>query len=176
MGEARSRGAACSANRKNRDRHDGLTHDKIKNEYIGGCMFDLKKKEDSEDIAVSIENEAEQLFRSKKMNCAEAALAALKNHFSPHTSDEITHLATGFGGGSASGCICGAVVGSTMAMGLVVTNDRKRLSGLTKELHKWFTETYGAACCRTIVAKQKGICASLTGKVAGKAAELLLQG
>ena len=139
-------------------------------------MFGLIKKEVSGDIAASIENEAEQLFRSKKMNCAEAALAAIKNHFSPDTPDEITHLATGFGGGSASGCICGAVVGATMGMGLVVTDDRKRLSRLTKELHKWFTETYGAACCRVIVAEQKGICASLTGKVAGKAAELLSRG
>ncbi len=137
-------------------------------------MFSLNHKENTGEIVARIENEAENLFRSKKMNCAEAALAAFKNHFRPDLPDEIIHLATGFGGGSASGCICGAVVGATMAMGLVVTNDRKRLSGLTKELHKWFTETYGAACCRVIIAEQKGICASLTGKVAGKAAELLL--
>jgi C_GCAxxG_C_C family probable redox protein len=137
-------------------------------------MFELKQKGNTEDIAAAIEYEAEQLFRSKKMNCAEAALAALKNLFRPDISDEITHMATGFGGGSGSGCICGAVVGATMAMGLAVTNDKKRLSGLTKELHKWFAATYGATCCRVITAEQKGICASLTGKVAGKAAALLL--
>jgi C_GCAxxG_C_C family probable redox protein len=136
-------------------------------------MYFLKNKEKSEVNVEQIENEAEQHFRSKKMNCAESALKALKDHFSPDLPDDVVRMATGFGGGSGSGCICGAVAGATMGMGLVVTDDRKRLSGLTKELHKWFTETYGAACCRVIVAEQKGVCASLTGKVAGKAAELL---
>jgi hypothetical protein len=48
------------------------------------------------------------------------------------------------------------------------------LSALTRELHKWFTATYGATCCRVITSDQKGVCASLTGKVAGKALDLLL--
>ncbi|HET6421938.1 MAG TPA: C-GCAxxG-C-C family protein [Geobacteraceae bacterium] len=137
-------------------------------------MFELKQEESPADIIAEVEAEAERLFRTKKMNCAESALSALKNRFRPDMPDEITRLATGFGGGSGSGCICGAVAGATMAMGLVVDNDRKRLGSLTKELHKWFAAAYGATCCRVITAEQKGICASLTGKVAGKAAELLL--
>ena len=136
-------------------------------------MFGLKQKDNLADIVAGIESEAEEFFRSRKMNCAEAVLATLKNNFRPELPDEIIHMATGFGGGSGSGCICGAVTGATMAMGLVVNNDKKRLKALTMELHKWFTATYGATCCRVIVAEQKGICASLTGKVAGKAAELL---
>jgi C_GCAxxG_C_C family probable redox protein len=137
-------------------------------------MFGLEKKNHCGDIVLQVENSAELHFRSKRMNCAEAALKALKDQFRPEISDDIIRMATGFGGGSASGCLCGAVVGATMGMGLVIADDRKRLAALTKELHKWFAATYGAACCRTIVAEQKGICASLTGKVAGKAAELLL--
>jgi C_GCAxxG_C_C family probable redox protein len=137
-------------------------------------MFFLNQKEKCKEIVEQIENEAEQHFRSKKMNCAEAALKALKDHLKPDLPDEVIHMATGFGGGSGSGCICGAVVGATMAMGLVVTDDRKRLSAITRELHKWFASTYGATCCRVIISEQKGICASLTGKVAGKSAELLL--
>ena len=136
-------------------------------------MIGLKHKDDLGDIVARIENEAEELFRSRKMNCAEAVLLTLKNHFRPELPDDITHMATGFGSGSGSGCICGAITGATMAMGLVVNNDKKRLKELTRELHKWFTATYGTTCCRVIVAEQKGICASLTGKVAGKAAELL---
>ncbi len=137
-------------------------------------MFELKQKENPEDIVAAVESEAELLFHSKKMNCAEASLTALKNRFRPDIPDEITRMAVGFGGGSGSGCICGAVVGATMAMGLAVIDDKKRLSSLTRELHKWFAATYGATCCRVITAEQKGICASLTGKVAGKAAELLV--
>lgn len=138
-------------------------------------MFGFKKKTiNHDDIVLQIEAEAERLFRSKKMNCAEAVLCTLKNHFRPDMPDEIIHLATGFGGGSGSGCICGALTGATMGMGMVVNNDRKRLSILTRELHKWFTATYGATCCRVITSDQKGICASLSGKVAGKTLDLLL--
>jgi C_GCAxxG_C_C family probable redox protein len=137
-------------------------------------MFFLKQYEKKEEIVKQIENEAEQHFRSKKMNCAEAALTALKNRFRPDLPGGIHHMAAGFGGGSGTGCICGAVVGATMGMGLVVTDDRKRLTGLTRELHRWFAATYGAVCCRVVLSERKGICASLIGKVAGKAAELLL--
>jgi C_GCAxxG_C_C family probable redox protein len=137
-------------------------------------MYFLKQKEKCEKIVEQIENEAEQHFLSKKMNCAEAALKTLKDHFRPELPDDVIKMATGFGGGSGSGCICGAVVGATMGMGLAVADDRKRLSAITRELHKWFSATYGATCCRVIVSEQKGICASLTGKVAGKAAELLM--
>ncbi len=137
-------------------------------------MFGLKQKEDMGEIVARIENEAEGHFRSKKMNCAESVLTALINNFRPGLPDDLVRTAAGFGGGSGSGCICGAVAGATMAMGLVA-DDRKRLTALTRELHKWFAATYGATCCRVIVAEQKGICASLTGKVAGKAAELLLE-
>jgi C_GCAxxG_C_C family probable redox protein len=137
-------------------------------------MHFLKQDAKSIELVEQIENEAEQHFRSRKINCAESALKALKDHLRPDLPDELVSMATGFGSGSASGCLCGAVVGATMGMGLVVGDDRKRLAALTRELHKWFAATYGAVCCRTIVAEQKGICATLTGRVAGKAAELLL--
>ncbi len=136
-------------------------------------MSGFKSKVDG-DIIAKVENEAEALFRSKKMNCAQAALLALKNEFRPDLPDDIIDMAAGFGAGSSSGCICGAIVGATMAMGLVITNDRKRVAALTKELHKWFGAKYGAACCRMILAEKKGICASITANLAGKAAELLL--
>jgi C_GCAxxG_C_C family probable redox protein len=137
-------------------------------------MSGLKQKDALGATVEAIEKEAEELFRSGKMNCAEAVLATLKNHFRPELPDDITDMATGFGGGSGSGCICGALTGATMAMGLIVKNDKTRLKDLTRELHKWFTASYGATCCRVVLSGQKGICASLTGKVAGKATSLLL--
>jgi C_GCAxxG_C_C family probable redox protein len=135
-------------------------------------LQDLKNKEE---IVSQIEQEAEGYFRSKKMNCAEAVLLSMKNRLRPDLTDDITRIAAGFGGGSASGCICGALAGATMGMGLVLHEDRKALAKLTRELHKWFAATYGATCCRIVTGEHKGICASLAGRVAGKAVELLLQ-
>ena len=79
----------------------------------------------------------------------------------------------GFGGGSGAGCICGAVAGGTMALGLVLQDDKKQVKDLTRELHTWFKDEYGATCCKVILQTHKKICPELTGRVAGKVAELL---
>ncbi len=118
--------------------------------------------------------EAEGFYRSGKMHCAEAVLAAVKNNFLPAAGDDIVRLAAGFGSGSGSGCICGAVSGGTMALGLIAPGDKKRVMELTRELHTWFKGEYGATCCRVLTSKGgKSGCPLITGRVAGKVAELL---
>jgi len=116
---------------------------------------------------------AEGYYRSGRMHCAEAVLLAVRNEFAPEVPDAVVQVASGFGGGSASGCLCGAVAGATMALGVVLEEDKRRVKLLTHELHKWFKEEYGATCCKVILQTHKKICPELTGKVAGKVAEML---
>jgi C_GCAxxG_C_C family probable redox protein len=129
-----------------------------------------------ESVVDKVAYEAEGLYRSGKMHCAEAVLKAVKDNFRPEIPDSVTHAAAGFGGGSGAGCLCGAVVGGTMALGLIIPDDKKRVKELTKELHHWFKETYGATCCKVILQTHKKICPELTGKVAGRVAEMLTAG
>jgi C_GCAxxG_C_C family probable redox protein len=140
-------------------------------------MFWSKKETvemDRDGLADKVAVEAEGLYRSGKMHCAEAVLMAVRNNVRPDVSAEVLHLAAGFGGGSGAGCICGAVAGGTMALGLALPEDKKRVKELTKELHHWFKEEYGALCCRVLTAKGgKSGCPLITGRVAGKVAELL---
>jgi C_GCAxxG_C_C family probable redox protein len=139
-------------------------------------MFRAKKVEvenETESVAESVSAEAERLYRTGKMHCAESVLASVKNHFAPELGDELVRLASGFGGGSGAGCICGAVSGGTMALGLVMDGDRKRVANLTKELHAWFKQEYRVTCCKVLTAKGKDGCVNLTARVAGKIAELL---
>ncbi len=127
-----------------------------------------------ESTAERVAIEAEGFYRSGKMHCAEAVLMAVQNHSCPDAPPEVFHLAAGFGGGSGAGCICGAVAGGTMAFGLALPDDKKRVKELTKELHHWFKEESGALCCRVLTAKGgKSGCPLITGRVAGKVAELL---
>ena len=137
------------------------------------------KKERIEETAVGraekVADEAEGLFRSGKMHCAEAVLEAIRTNFLPETPAEVIGLAAGFGGGSGSGCLCGAVSGGTLALGLALKGDRKRTAQLTKDLHHWFKQEYGATCCKLITTKGKSGCPLLTGRVAGKVAEMLMQ-
>jgi C_GCAxxG_C_C family probable redox protein len=129
---------------------------------------------ENQDLPAQVAEEAERLYRSGKMHCAEAVLAAVKQTFAPQIPDQVVQLAGGFGGGSGAGCICGAVSGGTMALGLVMNGDKKTVAAMTKELHLWFKETYGATCCKILTAHGKSGCVNLTTRVAGKVAELLL--
>ena len=124
-------------------------------------------------VAEKVATEAEGLYRSGKMHCAEAVLSSVKNEFAPHVGGEVVRLAAGFGHGSGAGCICGAVSGATMAFGVVLDGDRRGASKLTRELHRWFKSEYGATCCKVLSAKGTSGCLALTASVAGKAAELL---
>lgn len=134
-----------------------------------------KKKSDLaiNSAAEEVAMEAEGLYRSGKYHCAEAVVLALKNRFRPELPDAVVQMASGFGGGSGTGCICGAVSGATMAMGLVLAEDKSKVKKLTKELHTWFKSEYSATCCKLILERHKKICPELTGRVAGKVAEML---
>ena len=116
--------------------------------------------------------EAEALYRSGKYHCAEAVVEVVRRRFAAHMPESIVGAVSGFGGGSSSGCICGAVSGGTVALGLVLT-DKKEITHLTKELHTWFKEKYGVTCCKIIRQTHKGACPVLTGEVTGKIAEML---
>jgi C_GCAxxG_C_C family probable redox protein len=139
-------------------------------------MFWMKKKQPTLEEMESAELcqlEAEALYRSGKYHCAEAVVAAIRKHFCPDIPEEVVQSVSGFGGGSGAGCICGAVSGGTVALGLVLKGDKKRIAHCTQELHKWFKEKYGVTCCKVIRANHKGVCPVLTGEVAGKVAEML---
>ncbi len=141
-------------------------------------MFGMKTKTEGScsDKPEMVAAEAEGYYRSGRMHCAEAVLAAILRNYMPEAGEETFRLAAGFGGGSGAGCICGAVAGGTMAFGLVSGDDRNRVKRLTRELHRWFREEYGETCCRLILKTHGKKCFELTGRVAGKAASLIEAG
>ena len=132
-------------------------------------MFWSKKAKPSQEgmeLAEKCQVEAEGLYRSGKYHCAEAVLETVRRHFAADVPESVVGTVSGFGFGSNSGCVCGAVSGGTVALGLVV-KDKKEVSHLTKELHTWFCEKYGVTCCKIIRKNHKGACPVLTGEVAG---------
>lgn len=142
-------------------------------------MFWFKKKQQSLEhleLAELCQVEAEALYRSGKYHCAEAVLEVIRKHFTPDIPESVVTSVSGFGGGSNSGCICGALSGGTVAIGMVLGPEKKRIAHLTRELHTWFKESYDVACCKIIRQNHKGACPILTGEVAGKIAEMLSRG
>jgi len=137
-------------------------------------MFSRLAAGEINDVAARVGAKADALFRTGKMNCAEAVLSSVRERFVPDAPEYLARVACGFGGGSASGCLCGAVSGGTMAFGLVLNGEKKAVTKLTRELHSWFKQEFGTTCCRTLTINGKSGCQNLTARVAGKVAELLM--
>src|SRR4051794_3461128 len=100
----------------------------MRRDLTGDPMF-WRKNETSTlltGVPDKVGSEAEGLYRSGKMHCAEAVLEAVRSNFLPASPAEVVALAAGFGGGSGAGCICGAMAGGTMAIGLVLQGERKQ--------------------------------------------------
>lgn len=137
-----------------------------------------------------ITKDAEDLFRGGFF-CSEAVVSAIRSNFELDVPEEVIAMASGFPVGiGRSKCLCGAVSGGVMAIGLIfgrtVQKDPQveQALALSKELHDWFKEANGknALCCRILTkefdmgtGEHKEQCIRFTGMVAGKVAEMIVR-
>jgi len=145
----------------------------------------------SEVSVAKIAKEAEELFRGGFF-CSEAVVCSIRSNFEIDVPEEVIAMASGFPVGiGRSKCLCGAVSGGVMAIGLVfgrkVQKDPQveETLRLAKELHDWFkNEATGknALCCRILTkefdmgaGEHKEQCIRYTGLVAGKVAEMIIR-
>ena len=143
-----------------------------------------------EEILPLINKRAENLVLTHRSMCAESVLPVLSQVFGGALSHDMvarltSGLSEGFGG---SGCICGALNGSALALGLFLGRDssgfthRRKINSATQSLHDRFRGLFGSTCCRVLTKKngngrkrQFDHCARLTGKTAELAAEIILE-
>lgn len=108
-----------------------------------------------EDLALEARNRAGNNFK-EGLNCAESIVKAFNELCDNSMSPEIIKMATGFGGGLGhAGCLCGALAGSTMVLGILkgralATESRDPAYELSKEFHHRFNAEFGATCCRAL--------------------------
>ena len=137
-----------------------------------------------------IAKDAEDLVRGGFF-CSEAVVSSIRSNFEMDVPEEVIAMASGFPIGiGRSKCLCGAVSGGVMAIGLVfgrtVQKDPQveQTLLLSKELHDWFKEANGknALCCRILTkefdmgaGEHKEQCIRFTGLVAGKVAEMIIR-
>ncbi len=143
------------------------------------------------DVSVKkIKSDAEELFRGGFF-CSEAVVASIRNNFELDIPEIVISMASGFPVGiGRSKCLCGAVSGGVMALGLffgrTVPKDPKveKCLEVSKELHDYFKEASGknALCCRILTqefdmkkGEHKEQCVKFTGLVAEKVAEIVIR-
>lgn len=96
----------------------------------------------------------------KGFNCAQSVLAAFADQIGM-PEQELMSLAGGFGAGTGTGELCGAVSGAVMALGLLTPVDmeepvtsKKRTMELSREFQKRFSERFDALRCSDLLKKK----------------------
>ncbi len=114
-------------------------------------------------------------------NCAESVLRAFRDRYGLALDGDALRIASGFGGGlGQAGCMCGALAGAVMVLGLLqgrTSPDQSRdpIYGSARELHGLFAGRFGATCCRAVNRHPFGSSEQKKGcyRVIGETADLL---
>lgn len=145
--------------------------------------------QDRQDLAGKIGRRAENLFLTHQFYCSESILLSLNKGLGGGLSEsQAIGLAAPYSMAMGeSGCACGALSGSVLAIGLFTGRLdafglRSEARRLAREMHDRFRKRHGSACCRILT---RGVrndpnahrqhCATLTGWAAETAARLLIE-
>lgn len=142
-----------------------------------------------EELAELAGARAGNLFSAHGLSCSEAALLVLDKGFGGGLGvEKALGLGSGFGGGiGGAGCVCGALSGVVMGLGLFLGagcwrgHDKKELRRQIAGLHDRFRDRSGSTCCRQLIAdfrgkrtERKHFCADLTVWATREATLLIL--
>lgn len=160
----------------------------------------LKKEKNMESIVTyhatkvspqEVQRKAEEQYAGGYF-CCEAVMSVIRDAFQADVPESVIAMSSGMSiGAGRSGCMCGALNGGILALGMFfgrTTPDGPKdpkvnaLMALSKELHDWFRDSNAkhAACCRVLTrgfdmagGEHKKQCIAFTGLCAGKVAEIL---
>lgn len=140
-----------------------------------------------------IRKDAEDYFKGGYF-CCEAVMASIRDDFELDVPEEVIAMASGMAvGAGRSGCMCGALNGGILALGMFFGRTKQngpkdpkvvKCMDLTNELHTWFKEASqkDSVCCRVLTrgfdmekGEHKEQCIRYTGLCAGKVAEIVIR-
>lgn len=149
------------------------------------------KQIEKEELLHKVEANAEELFRSGTYFCSEAVVQTINEFLGKPYDENVVKLASGFPiGMGKAGCLCGAVSGGQMALGMVygrVEGEpmQDKMFEVSKELHDYIKDEYKSTCCRVITREwtgdnfkspeRKNHCVKITGKVARWVANKIIE-
>ena len=141
-----------------------------------------------DELAVRIGSRAHNIYDSRQNLCAGAALETLNAAFGGGLTERqaralSTTLPIGVGG---SGCMCGALSGSLIALGLILGQEDSfsdnQLRNAGRRLHDAFKTEFRSTCCRVLSRPFKDDrkahfhnCAGLTRDATAMAARIILE-
>jgi C_GCAxxG_C_C family probable redox protein len=149
------------------------------------------KQFEKEELLDKVQANAEELFRSGTYFCSEAVVQTINEFLGKPYEENVVKLASGFPiGMGKAGCLCGAVSGGQMALGMVygrVEGEpmQDKMFEMSKGLHDYVKDEYKSTCCRVITREwagdnfkspeRKNHCIKITGKVARWVANQIIE-
>ncbi len=144
-----------------------------------------------EDLLDRVQADAEELFRSGTYFCSESVVQTINELLGMPYDKNVVKLASGFPiGMGKSGCLCGAVSGGQMTLGMAYGRVEgepmeEKMFEKAKNLHDYIMQEYKSNCCRVITRQwagdefkspeRKNHCITITGKVARWVANELIE-
>ena len=142
---------------------------------------------ENKQIIQDVREKAEGYFERGEFFCSEAVVHAINELLGWPFPEEITKMASGFPIGlGKSGCLCGAVSGGAMALGMAYGRNHgdpmdERMFPVAANLHDHIKSVYKSTCCRVLVKgydftspERKSHCVQITGEAAAWVAEQFL--
>jgi len=136
-----------------------------------------------DELVARVRSQAEDLFASRRLLCAGAVLQAVNQCFGGGLDPAVAArlvagLPEGMGG---AGCICGALSGAGLALGLLLGDGAYRVPPWAGRLPRRFQRRFGSTCCRVLRRQTREDpradfqrCTRFTGAAAAMAAEIIL--
>lgn len=139
-------------------------------------------------IVEKVRKEAEGYFERGEFFCSEAVVQSINHLLGSPYDDNIVKMASAFPVGlGKSGCLCGAVSGGAMALGMAYGREHgepmdDKMFPISSELHDHIKKMYKSTCCRVMVKdfefaspERKAHCVKITGEVSKWIAEKFLE-
>ncbi|TYP58545.1 C-GCAxxG-C-C family protein [Thermosediminibacter litoriperuensis] len=136
----------------------------------------------------SVRRKAEGYFVRGEFFCSEAVVHTINELLGWPFPEDVVKMASAFPIGlGKSGCLCGAVSGGAMALGMAYGRKHgesmnEKMFQISAALHDHIKGIYKSTCCRVLVKgyeftspERKAHCVQITGEVAAWIAERLLE-
>lgn len=141
-----------------------------------------------QELVNAVREKAEGYFQRGEFFCSEAVIHTINELMGWPFPQEITKLASAFPIGiGKAGCLCGAVSGGCMALGMAYGRKHgepmnEMMFPVAAALHNHIKDVYKSTCCRVLVkdyvftsTERKAHCVNITGEVTAWVAEQLLK-
>ncbi|SJZ94793.1 C-GCAxxG-C-C family protein [Selenihalanaerobacter shriftii] len=146
-------------------------------------------KKTKETLINEARQEAEDYYRRGDYYCSEAVLTTINEMLGEEVPSEMVKLASGFPVGiGKSKCLCGAISGGVMALGLKYGRTEPgapmpKSFPMNAALHNYIKDKYGSTCCRVLIKEfdefnsneRAEHCIQITGEVAAWVMEQFIE-